>query len=80
MRFLTINNDIIMDINDGYIIILFIGRNNFMKTKRILSLLLVFVMSLGVLAGCGGKKTNVEELPEGTVTLTVGIPQKATVS
>ena len=51
-----------------------------MKTKRILSLLLVFVMSLGVLAGCGGKKTNVEELPEGTVTLTVGIPQKATVT
>ena len=51
-----------------------------METKRILSLLLVFVMSLGVLAGCGGKKTNVEELPEGTVTLTVGIPQKATVT
>lgn len=50
-----------------------------MKTKRMLSLLLVFVMSLGLLAGCG-KKTNVEALPEGTVTLTVGIPQKATVT
>jgi putative aldouronate transport system substrate-binding protein len=51
-----------------------------MKTKRMLGLLLVLVMSLGLLAGCGGKKTNVEALPEGTVTLTVGIPQKATVT
>lgn len=48
--------------------------------KRIISMILVFVMSLGVLTGCGGKKSNVEALPEGTVKLTVGIPQKATVT
>ena len=48
-----------------------------MKMKRIISLFLVLAMSLGLLTGCGGKKTNVEELPEGTVTLTVGIPQNA---
>ena len=51
-----------------------------MKTKRIISMLLVFVLALGLLTGCGGKKTNVEALPEGTVTLTVGIPQSATIS
>ena len=48
--------------------------------KRIISTLLVFVMLLGTLTGCGGKKVNVEELPEGTVMLTVGIPQRSTVS
>lgn len=48
-----------------------------MKMKRISSLFLVLVMSLGLLTGCGEKKSGVEELPEGTVTLTVGIPQNA---
>ncbi|MDO4757421.1 MAG: extracellular solute-binding protein, partial [Parabacteroides sp.] len=52
-----------------------------MKTKRLVSMLLVLVMSLGLLTGCGDKKkTTVEALPEETVTLTVGIPQKATVT
>ena len=50
------------------------------KMKRIISMLLVFGMLLGALTGCGGKKANVEELPEGTVMLTVGIPQRSTVS
>ncbi len=50
-----------------------------MKMKRICSMLLVIVMLLGLVTGCG-KKTNVEELPEGTVELTVGIPQVATVT
>ena len=45
--------------------------------KRISSLFLVLVMSLGLLTGCGEKKSGVEKLPEGTVTLTVGIPQNA---
>lgn len=52
-----------------------------MKMKRGLCLLLAFVMALGVFTGCGSKKsTNVEDLPEGTVTLTVGIPQNSNVS
>ena len=51
-----------------------------MKTKRILSLLLVLAMALGLLTGCGEKKTNVEDLPEGTVTLTVGIAQSAKIT
>lgn len=45
--------------------------------KRLISLLLVFVMSLSVLVGCGGSG---DDIPEGTVTLKVGIPQKSTVS
>ena len=49
-------------------------------TKRIFSMLLVLVMMLGLMTGCGKKKTDVEALPEGTVKLTVGIPQKATVT
>ena len=51
-----------------------------MKTKRIISMLLVLVLSLGLLAGCGGSNSDVDALPEGTVTLTVGIPQLATVN
>ena len=52
-----------------------------MKIKRSISLVLALVMALGVFTGCGNKKTsNVEELPEGTVTLTVGIPQNSNVS
>ena len=48
--------------------------------KKVVSMLLVLVMTLGLLTGCGGKKTDVEALPEGTVTLRVGIPQKASVT
>lgn len=47
------------------------------KMKKIISILLVFVMLLGTLAGCGKK---VEALPEGTVTLTVGLPQHSVIS
>ena len=46
--------------------------------KRIISVLLVSVMLIGTLAGCG--KKNVEALPEGTVTLTVGLPQHSVIS
>ena len=45
--------------------------------KKIISILLVSVMLLGTLAGCGKK---VEALPEGTVTLTVGLPQYSVIS
>lgn len=44
--------------------------------KRVISLLLVVVMSLGMLVGCGGK----DDIPEGTVTLKIGVPQRSTVS
>lgn len=44
--------------------------------KRAISLLLVVAMSLSMLAGCKGK----DDIPEGTVTLKVGIPQRSTVS
>lgn len=37
-------------------------------------------MILWVLARCGEHKPNVEDLPEGTVTMPVGIPQNANVS
>ena len=47
--------------------------------KRIISILLAFVMLLGTVTGCG-KKTNVEEMPEGRVTLTVGLPQSSSIS
>ena len=40
--------------------------------------MLVSVMLLGTLAGCG--KKNVEALPDGTVTLTVGLPQVSVIS
>ena len=42
-----------------------------MKTKRIISLLVVLVMSLGIFTGCGDKKVSSGE----KATLTVGIPQ-----
>lgn len=48
--------------------------------KRMISLLLVMVMSLSLLTGCGGKesdKKKVDALPTERVTLTVGIPQNA---
>ena len=45
--------------------------------KKTISLLLVLVMSLGLLTGCGEKKSGAGELPDGTVKLTVGIPQNA---
>lgn len=52
-----------------------------MKIKRSISLVLALVMALGVFTGCGNKKTsNVEALPDETVTLTVGIPQNSNVS
>lgn len=52
-----------------------------MKTKKFISMLLVCVMCLGLITGCGGKKPgNVEELPDETVTLTVGISQNSTIS
>lgn len=43
--------------------------------KRVISLLLAFVMSIGMLVGCGSK----DEMPEGEATLTVGIPQNSVV-
>ena len=46
--------------------------------KRIISILLAFVMLLGMVTGCG-KKTNVAEMPEGRVTLTVGLPQSSSI-
>ena len=52
-----------------------------MKFKRVISTFLSFIMLLSLLTGCGEKdKTNVEPLPDETVTLTVGIPQNSTVS
>lgn len=51
-----------------------------MKMKRIISMLLVTIMALGLLTGCGDKKTDVEAMPEGTVTLTVGIPQSSAIN
>jgi cytochrome oxidase Cu insertion factor (SCO1/SenC/PrrC family) len=48
--------------------------------KKIVSMLLILVMLLGLLTGCGGKQTDVEALPEETVLLRVGIPQKANVT
>lgn len=44
--------------------------------KRVISLLLALVMSVGMLVGCGGK----DEFPDGDVVLKVGIPQSSTVS
>lgn len=44
--------------------------------KRAISLLLVVMMSLSMLVGCGGK----DDIPEGTATLKLGIPQRSTVS
>ncbi len=44
--------------------------------KRVISLLLAFVMTVGMLVGCGGK----DELPKGEVQLKVGIPQSSTIS
>ena len=46
--------------------------------KKVVSMLLVLIMSLGIFTGCG--KSKVEDLPEGTVKLRVGIPQRATVT
>ena len=54
-----------------------------MKTKKIISLLLILAMSLGLLAGCGKKRkevVRVEELVDEKVTLTVGIPQNGKVT
>jgi len=50
--------------------------------KRVLSLMLVVLMLLGTVTGCGNnkKKTTVEGLPEGTVKLIVGIPQNSNVT
>jgi len=47
--------------------------------KKIISMLLAFIMLLGTVTGCG-KELNVEEMPEGTVTLTVGLPQYSVIS
>ena len=44
--------------------------------KRVISLLLAVLMSLSMLVGCGGK----DDIPEGTVALKVGVPQRTTVS
>lgn len=51
-------------------------RMNFTMSKKIISMLLIFVMSLGLLTGCGGK----DEIPSETTVLSIGIPQKATVT
>lgn len=50
-----------------------------MKTKKWMSLILALVLVLGIVTGCG-KSPEAEELPEETVTLTVGIPQNSNVS
>lgn len=44
--------------------------------KRVVSLLLAFLMSLSMLVGCGGN----DDIPDGTVTLKVGIPQNSVVT
>lgn len=44
--------------------------------KKVVSLLLAFVMSMGMITGCGSK----DKMPEGEVTLSVGIPQLSTVT
>lgn len=52
-----------------------------MKIKRSISLVLALVMALSVFTGCGDKKTsNVEALPDETVTLNIGIPQNSNVT
>lgn len=51
-----------------------------MKRNRLIGMLLALVTVLGVATGCGGKSSNVEDLPTETVTLTVGIPQNSNVS
>ena len=54
-----------------------------MKIRRIVSMLLILAMSLGLITGCGAKKKDtvkVEGLPDHKVTLSIGIPQKATVT
>lgn len=48
------------------------------KAVKISFLLTTVILAIGLLAGCGSKKK--EELPEGTVTLTVGIPQNSNVT
>lgn len=49
--------------------------------KRVISLMLVVLMLLGMVTGCGDKKpSNVEALPDGTVKLVVGIPQNSNVT
>lgn len=48
------------------------------KAVKISFLLTTVILAIGLLAGCGSKKKN--ELPEGTVTLTVGIPQNSNVT
>lgn len=52
-----------------------------MKFKRVISTFLIVIMLLSLLTGCGEKdNTNLEALPEETVTLTVGIPQNSVIS
>jgi len=43
-----------------------------------ISILLTMILAIGLLGGCNSKKK--EKLPEGTVTLTVGIPQNSAVT
>ncbi len=49
-----------------------------MKKAVKISFLLTIILAIGLLVGCGSKKK--EELPEGTVTLTIGIPQQSSVT
>lgn len=52
-----------------------------MKMKMKLFTMLLFVVLVGTLMGCGKKQSSgVEALPDETVTLKVGIPQNANVS
>lgn len=52
-----------------------------MKMKKIICLVLALVMSLSVFTGCGkGKLSDVEPLPDETVTLNIGIPQNSNVT
>ena len=48
--------------------------------KRLLSMLLVLIMSAGCFAGCGKKESPNEEISGEKVTLTVGIPQNSSIS
>ena len=49
--------------------------------KRMISLLLASTMALGMLVGCGSKKTDQKYVDNGEkVTLTIGVPQNANVT
>jgi len=48
------------------------------NVKRVISLLLVIVMSLGIFTGCKGKDKD-KDVDSGEKVLTVGVPQDTTI-